>query len=180
MFVFWRCQSALEPVTWQEDTSSSVKASKYICMRQWIGFTRNLKGEDSGLVKESVHPPWTKLSSPRCTGSGRSPWLVSTRTSSTHGHAAVLLRALRQPRLSKPHLPADRRLETRRVGKPTRWHPKGNVPGRAGGPDKQTHLCPSWPSQHSSMPKNRAMPRAAREALGGKDAACKGSAFVPI
>lgn len=57
LFVFWRCQSALEPVTWQEDASSSVKASKYICMSQRIGFTRNLKDEDSGLAKETVPPP---------------------------------------------------------------------------------------------------------------------------
>lgn len=155
LFVFWRCQSALEPVTWQEDASFSVKASKCICMRQQIGFTRNLQGEDSGLVKETVHPPWTNFSSPTCTSGCRSPWLLSARTSSTRGHAAFLLHTLHKPRPFKTHLRANCRIETRRVAKPTCWHPKGKVPVRAGGVGKQTHLCLLCPSKHNSMSKNR-------------------------
>lgn len=97
LFVFWRCQSALEPVTWQGDASSSVKASKYICMRQRIGFTRNLKGEDSGLAKETVHPPWTNFSSQQRTRGCGSPWLVSARTSSARGRAAFPRTASARP-----------------------------------------------------------------------------------
>lgn len=69
LFVFWRCQSALEPVTWQEDASSSIKASKSICMRQQIGFTGNLKGKEGCLVNDMGHLPWTNFASLRCMSS---------------------------------------------------------------------------------------------------------------